>query len=141
MTAASIRWLDIAARVLIAILFLYSGFGKLMDPGSVATRLGNAGFPLATIAAYLTIAIEIGAAAALIFGYRILVCCALLAGFTLLASLFFHQFCAVEAAQRTGQLVHFLKNLTIIGGLWFVARSALEVRLANERTTLVSETA
>jgi len=51
MSATSIRWLDIAARTFIALLFLYSGFGKLMDPGSVATRLGSIGFPFPTVAA------------------------------------------------------------------------------------------
>ncbi|MDX0367263.1 DoxX family membrane protein [Sinorhizobium meliloti] len=117
-----------AARVLIAILFIYSGFGKLMAPDTVATRLSDAGFPLATVATYVTIAIEIGASIALIFGYRVLACCSLLAGFTLMTSLFFHQFWAVDAAQRTGQTINFLKNLSIIGGLWFVTRSTLETR-------------
>lgn len=109
-------------------LFIYSGFGKLMAPDTVATRLSDAGFPLAAVATYVTIAIEIGASIALIFGYRVLACCSLLAGFTLMTSLFFHQFWAVDAAQRTGQTINFLKNLSIIGGLWFVTRSTLETR-------------
>lgn len=33
-----------------------------------------------------------------------------------MTSLFFHQFWAVDAAQRTGQTINFLKNLSIIGG-------------------------
>nr|WP_234834238.1 hypothetical protein [Sinorhizobium meliloti] len=45
-----------------------------------------------------------------------------------MTSLFFHQFWAVDAAQRTGQTINFLKNLSIIGGLWFVTRSTLETR-------------
>lgn len=50
-----------------------------------------------------------------------------------MASLFFHQFWAVDAAQRTGQTVNFMKNLSIIGGLWFVARSTLETRIVTAR--------
>jgi putative oxidoreductase len=139
MIGTSIRWLDVAARIMIAVLFLKSGYGKLMDPGSIATRLADVGFPLATIAAYLTIAIEIGASIALIAGYRILVTCALLGGFTLLASVFFHQFWAVEQAQQTGQLIQFMKNMAIIGGLWFVARGALEMRTGVHTSTLIRE--
>lgn len=132
MTDSSTRWPDSAARIFIALLFLYSGFGKLMDPGSVAAGLSGAGFPLPTVAAYITIAVDIGASAALIFGYRILVSCAVLAAFTVLATIFFHQFWAVEATQRSGQTVHLLKNLAIIGGLWFVVR-VNEVTDASER--------
>lgn len=139
MSGTLIRWLDVAARIMIAVLFLKSGFGKLMDPGSVATRLSDAGFPLATIAAYLTIAIEIGAPIALIAGYRILVTCALLGSFTFLASVFFHQFWAVEQAQQTGQLIQFMKNVAIVGGLWFVARTALETRTGVRTPTLTHE--
>jgi putative oxidoreductase len=127
----TLRYFDVAARVFIASLFLYSGFGKLMDPAAVAARLDAIGFPMGSIAAYATIAIELGASAALIFGYRVLIACALLAGFTLIASFLFHQFWAVEAAQRTGQVIHFMKSLAIVGGLWFVARSALEARLSR----------
>ncbi|MDW9972995.1 DoxX family membrane protein [Sinorhizobium meliloti] len=104
-------------------------FGKLMVPDTVATRLSDAGFPVAAVAAYVTIAIEIGASIALIFGYRVLACCALLAGFTLMTSLFFHQFWAVDAAQRTGQTINFLKNLSIIGGFWLLP-AALSKRAA-----------
>lgn len=122
MKATYIRWLDIGARVLIAALFLYSGFGKLADPASVATRLATIGFPLPSVVAYVTIAFEIGASIALILGYRVMVISILLAGFTLVTAVLFHQFWAVEAAQKGGQTIHFLKNLTIVGGLWFVAR-------------------
>jgi putative oxidoreductase len=139
MTGPSIRWLDTVARIMIATLFIYSGFNKLMDPASVATRLSNVGFPLPTIVAYLTIAIEIGVPIAVIAGYRILLSCAVLAGFTLLASVLFHQFWAVEQAQQTGQLAQFMKNVAIIGGLWFVARGALETRDSVRTSMLTRE--
>ncbi len=127
----TLRRFDVAARALIALLFLYSGFGKLTDPAALATRLADAGVPLAWLAAYVTIAVEIGAAVALILGYPVLVSCALLAGFTLLASLLFHQFWAVAPSERTAQIISFLKNLAVLGGLWFVARATLERGLAG----------
>ncbi|MCR6727724.1 DoxX family protein [Agrobacterium fabrum] len=139
MTHTTLRWMDTAARVLVALLFLYSGFGKLMDPGAVATRLGGIGFPFPDIVAYMTIALELGGAIALIAGYRVVVLSLLLAGFTLLTALLFHQFWAVDAAQQAGQRIHFLKNLAIIGGLWFVARTQLVARVSSSHRSLVSD--
>ncbi|MBP0590403.1 DoxX family protein [Paraburkholderia sp. LEh10] len=117
--------LDVVARILVAVLFFYSGVGKLLDPGAVVSRLSAVGFPLPAVATGLCIAVELGASIALVFGFRVVAVCALLAGLTLLTAILFHQFWAVEGAQKIGQTVHFLKNCAILGGLWFVARSAL----------------
>ncbi len=59
MNTAALRRLDIAARILMSILFLYSGVGKLMDPASVATRLTDFGFPVPMLMAYLVTAFEL----------------------------------------------------------------------------------
>lgn len=131
MNNSTLKFFDIAARILIAVLFLYSGTGKLMDPSAVASRLASLGFPLSTVVAYLTIVFELGAALALMLGYRLLLITGLLAGFALLTALLFHQFWAVDIAQRAGQTTHFLKNLTLIGGLWFVARSVLNANISS----------
>jgi putative oxidoreductase len=44
----------------------------------------------------------------------------LLAVFTLAATLVFHNFWAVDAAQYSNQLNHFMKNLSILGALVFI---------------------
>ena len=125
MNKQSVLVLDTIARAMMAALFVYSGFGKLMDPGAIATRLGGVGLPLPTVAAYAAIAIELGGAVALIAGFRLVITCAVLAGFTVLATAMFHPFWAIEGAARTGQTIQFLKNACILAGLWFIVRSAL----------------
>jgi putative oxidoreductase len=117
--------LDIAARFMMAALFIYSGYGKLMDPGTVATRLTGAGFPLPMFSAYVAIAIEFGAAAMLIAGYKLIPTVAILAFYTVLATFMFHKFWTFEGAQRVGQTHQFLKNACILAGLWFIARVTL----------------
>jgi putative oxidoreductase len=116
---------DIVARVMMAALFLYSGFGKLMDPGAIATRLTGAGFPLPLFSAYVAIAIEFGAAATLIAGYKLIPTTIILAVYTVLATFLFHTFWTFEGAQRVSQTHQFLKNSCILAGLWFIARVAL----------------
>lgn len=122
---STINLIDIGGRVFMAALFIYSGFGKLMDPGTVANRLSGAGFPLPTIAAYVAILIEFGAAATLIAGYRIVITCAVLAVYTILATALFHQFWTFDGGQRVAQTYQFLKNVCILAGLWFIVRTTL----------------
>lgn len=117
--------IDIGARVLMAALFIYSGFGKLMDPGSIAARLSSVGLPLATICTYIAIIIEFSAAATLITGYRLVVTCAVLAAYTVLATVLFHNFWTFDGGQRVAQTLQFLKNTCILAGLWFIARTTL----------------
>jgi putative oxidoreductase len=117
--------LDTVARVMMALLFIYSGYGKLMDPGTVATRLTGAGFPLPMFSAYVAIAIEFGAAATLIAGYKLVPTTIVLAVYTVLATFMFHKFWTFEGAARVGQTHQFLKNTCILAGLWFIARIAL----------------
>lgn len=116
---------DVAARILMAALFLYSGFGKLIDPGAIANRLAGAGFPLPLFSAYVAIVIEFGAAATLIVGYKLIPTTIILAFYTVLATFLFHKFWTFEGAQRIGQTHQFLKNACILAGLWFIARVTL----------------
>ncbi|WP_313760065.1 hypothetical protein [Rhizobium sp.] len=60
----------------------------------------------------------------------------LLAGYTVLTALMFHQFWSAAPAQQAGQSINFLKNLAIAGGFWFVARTELEFRLSAGRPVL-----
>ncbi len=136
MNTAALRRLDIAARILMSILFLYSGVGKLMDPASVATRLTDFGFPVPMLMAYLVTAFELVAPIVLIAGYQVMILSVLLAGYTVLTALMFHQFWAAAPAQQAGQSINFLKNLAIAGGFWFVARTELEFRLSAGRPVL-----
>jgi putative oxidoreductase len=123
-----IRSCDVAARILIASLFLYSGIGKVIDPAITASKLAGAGFPMPMMVAYATIVLELGSAILLMVGYRVMLACAALAFLTFTAALFFHQWWAVEPSMKIGQTIHFLKNAAILGGLWFVARSEIASR-------------
>jgi putative oxidoreductase len=40
--------------------------------------------------------------------------------FTVIATLIFHNFWAVPADQAQNQMIHFLKNVSILGGLLYV---------------------
>lgn len=105
-----------AARVLLASLFLFSGFGKLMAPAATKAYIVSAGLPLPDIAYLIAVLVEVGLGLALLVGYRTRVVAALMAAFTVATAIGFHAHFA-----DPNQMTHFLKNLAISGGLLQVA--------------------
>jgi putative oxidoreductase len=105
----------LAARLLAAPLFFYSGIGKILAFGVTASRLpgGEGGF--GSFLAVGSIVIELGASLALVLGIYTRCAAITLIVFTILATLMFHNFWASPPAQVTAQTVQFLKNLELIG--------------------------
>jgi putative oxidoreductase len=100
----------IIGRFLIALIFIFSGAGKLMDIGGTETMIVAAGLPSGL--AIPTALFELLAGLCLAAGFMVRLVAVLLAVFTAMTVLFFHaQF--GDPMQR----VMALKNLAIIGGL------------------------
>lgn len=101
-----------AGRVLLASLFLISGIGKLMAPAATKAYIASAGVPVPELAYLLALGVELGLATVLIAGYRTRLVALLMALFTLATALFFHTHFGDQ-----NQMIHFLKNVAITGGL------------------------
>lgn len=100
----------IIGRILIALIFIFSGAAKLGDIGGTETMMVAAGLPSGfAIPAGL---FELLAGLCLAGGFMVRLVALLLAGFTALTILFFHAQIG-DPMQR----VMLLKNLAIIGGL------------------------
>jgi putative oxidoreductase len=107
-TFENLAWLG--ARVLLATLFLVTGVGKLGAYDATAGYMASVGVPGALLP--LVIATEVLGALAIIVGWKTRIVAFLLAGFTLLSALIFHNNFADQI-----QMIMFLKNLSIAGGL------------------------
>ena len=105
-----------AGRVLLEALFLVSGIQKLFVPDMIQGYIASAGLPVPSLVYAITVAIEIGAGALLLIGFRTRLMAWVLAAFTVAAALIFHR-----ALGDPNQFVHFLKNLAIAGGLVHIA--------------------
>lgn len=99
-------------RLLLAAIFLLSGWSKLGDPAGTAAYIASVGLPLAEVGAYFAIVVELVGGAMLLIGYRTKLAAATLALFTLVAAVFFH-----SALGDQNQFIHFFKNIAIVGGL------------------------
>lgn len=99
-------------RILLSIIFIGSGIGKIAAPQATIASITAAGLPFPTLALIAAIAVELGGGLLLLVGFRTRLVAALLTGFTLLtAAVFHHDF------SDQNQMIHFLKNLAIAGGL------------------------
>ena len=113
--------LALAGRILLALMFVMSGFGKIAGFGGTVGYMQSKGMPATEVLAALTILVELGGGLALMFGYRTRWAALLLAAFTLLASLIFHNFWAVPEAQKMVQSLMFMKNISVVGGMLVLA--------------------
>ena len=100
---------EAAGRVLLAVLFLLSGVGKIGAYKATAAYMASADVPGALLPA--VIATEVLGSLAIILGWQTRVAAFLLAGFTVLAALTFHNNFADQP-----QMVMFFKDLSIAGG-------------------------
>jgi putative oxidoreductase len=107
-------------RFLLAAIFLVSGISKLTDlPGTVA-HMTKAGIPYADTLAIVAGVAEVLGAVSLVAGFL-----ARIGGFGLIlfmipATLIFHAFWNYEGQERLPQMINFMKNLAIMGGLAMV---------------------
>jgi putative oxidoreductase len=108
-------------RVLIALIYLLSGFGKITGFESTVGYIASKNLPLPQVAAIGAIIVELGGGMLVVVGWKARWAAAALFVFTALAALLFHNFWAVPAAEAPNQTTHFLKNVCILGGLLYVA--------------------
>ncbi len=113
-------WAPLAGRVLITFIFLRSAYGKITGFTAVSGMMAKKGMPFAEVLLAGAIAFEIIGGLMVLAGWHARIGALLLAVFLVPATLIFHNFWAVDPAQLTNQLNHFMKNLAILGALVFI---------------------
>jgi putative oxidoreductase len=112
----------VPARVLVALIFLINGFG-IIDQSFAVHEMIARGIPakLAPVFSMAGRLVEILAGAGLVFGLYRDICALALIAFMIPATLLAHSFWLESGQLFQLQLVNFLKNVAIIGGLLFIA--------------------
>ena len=105
-------------RVLLAVIFLLSGFGKLTAIAGTAGYFGSLGLPLPTVTAIVVGLIELLGGLAILVGFQTRIVAWVLAIFTVATGLVAHMNWADQM-----QMISFLKNLAIAGGFIVLASS------------------
>ena len=110
----------LVGRILLAVMFITSGFGKISGFEGTVGYIASKGLPLPQVGAVIAIVVELGGGLLLAIGYKARWAALALAIFTIVAAIFFHNYWAVEAAEKMGQQINFWKNVSITGGMLMV---------------------
>ena len=107
-------------RILLGLIFVISGIGKIGKFAGVAGYMSSKGIPMSEVLLIGTIALEVLGGLAIITGWKARWAAAAIVLFLVPATLVFHQFWAADQANYQNQLNHFLKNLAIMGGMIYI---------------------
>jgi putative oxidoreductase len=100
-------------RCLMSVLFLLSGFGKVVGPAATIAWIASTGLPMPAVGYVVSIIIELGGGLLLVLGWQIRPLGVVLSVYAIATALIFHRNVADQ-----NQLFHFLKNIAVIGGLF-----------------------
>lgn len=110
--------IQLIGRIMLALIFILAGLGKIQDPAGTMGYMQSAGVP--GILLWPTVALELLGGLALVVGYKTRYVAFALAGFSILAAVLFHSNFADQM-----QMILFLKNIAMAGGLMLLAVSGL----------------
>jgi putative oxidoreductase len=111
----------LVGRILLASLFIWSGWGKLNGFSGTAGFIGSQGLPMPQVLAALAIAVELGGGILLLIGLKARWVALALVLFLIVITPIFHNFWDAPAAEAKMQEINFLKNVAIMGGILMVA--------------------
>ena len=115
--------LILAARVLLATLFLIFGWRKLRDYSGTVSQIAQLGAPMPALAAAVAIFMELPVAFAVAIGAFTRPSALLMFSYTLGTAFIGHRYWTLTGADQVASMDGFYKNLSIMGGflLLFIA--------------------
>ncbi|MFD2265214.1 DoxX family protein [Lacibacterium aquatile] len=99
-------------RLLIAVLFILGGFGKIGAYEGTVGYIASVGLPFPALGYVIALIVELGGGILLLVGFQTRITALILAGFSVATALFFH-----NQLSDQNQMIHFLKNIAVAGGL------------------------
>ena len=111
----------VLARVLLCTIFLMAAVGnKIPHFSDVAKVMASVGIPAPQLMLVGAIVFLIAGSLSVILGYRARFGAALLLTFLVLASYYFHPFWKFEGQAQQDPMIHFMKNLSMMGAMLFI---------------------
>jgi putative oxidoreductase len=106
----------LVGRVLLSLLFILGGWGKLMGPDATQAMFIKQGLPMVEAAWVLAVVVELGGGLAILFGLFIRPVAFVCAVWCVATALIAH----TNLAERA-QEIQFFKNMGLTGGFLYVA--------------------
>ena len=107
----------LVGRILLALIFIVSGYGKIGGYAGTAGYMASKGLPLVDILLPLTILVELGGGLLIAIGWKARWAAAVVFLFLIPVTLVFHNPLGLAPAEAQQQMINLLKNLSIMGGM------------------------
>jgi putative oxidoreductase len=107
-------------RVLLALIFIMSGYGKITGWPGVVGAVEAKGLPIPMLFGAGAILAELGGGLLVALGFKARLGALMLIIFTVVTTIVFHNFWAYEGPDRQMQMINFMKNLSMTGGLLLI---------------------
>jgi putative oxidoreductase len=111
----------LVGRILLALLFVNAGFHKIGGFEGTVGAIASKGLPMPQVLAALTVALELLGGILLIVGYKVRWVALAFFLWLIPTTFLFHKFWGIDAAQVQNQMNHFMKNVSIMGGMLLLA--------------------
>lgn len=113
--------IEFVARAFLSLIFILSGLQKILAWDAMQAYMASRGLPMIPVLLALATAIELIGGVSLVVGYRTRQIAGALFLYLIPVTLVFHSFWTFSGVEAQAQATHFLKNLTILGGLLHVS--------------------
>ncbi len=120
MNPAVTQYAPLIGRILIAQIFLASGFGKIMGFTQTAAAIAGKGLPMAEVLVVLSIVIEIGAGLMILLGWKARIGAILLFLWMIPVSWAFHNYWTMTGMEAYINKIMFQKNLAMMGAMLYI---------------------
>lgn len=130
---------SVLGRLFLATIFLLSAVGnKIPQFSEVSEHMADEGVPAASFMLVGAIVFLLAGSVSLILGFKARIGATLLFVFLVLATYFFHDFWTMEGDAAAGEMIQFMKNLSMMGAMLFIAANgsgamSLDGKLAGKK--------
>jgi putative oxidoreductase len=111
----------LAGRLLLALLFVVSGVGKVTGFAGTAAYMASKGMPIPEVLLAGAIAIELVGGLMLVAGFKARWVALATFLFLIPTTIIFHNPSGLPPQEAQGMMIHLLKNVSIMGGMLLVA--------------------
>jgi putative oxidoreductase len=107
----------LVGRILLALIFIISGYAKIGGYAGTAGYMASKGMPMVDVLLPLTILIELGGGLLIAIGWKARWAAAVIFLFVIPVTLVFHNPAGLAPAEAQQQMINLLKNVSIMGGM------------------------
>lgn len=115
------EFMALVGRALVAHVFIVASVMKLMNFAATAGFMTSLGVPFAPVLLGLSLPIELACGVMIVVGWQARWAALTLAVWLVVVTPIFHAFWGLDPIQTQNQMNHFMKNVSILGALLFIA--------------------